>query len=259
MGYIARAAAEQVAAHDLQRCQQRHSPFRGPMAITKARAAIGRLFYQRCFYLFLVLLALIVGVPFIEPTPLGRFAVNGAGSLVVFAAVAAVGRTVLSFVIALLLAAPAAMFHWYGISIDDRHYLLLSWCFAAGLYSMTLAYLLRYVFERDVMTSDRLFGAASAYLLIGVLWAYLYAIIGAVFPGSFGVGGAVTTLTTYDFLYFSFTALTSTGFGDITALSRQARSLCVFEQLVGTLYLAILIARLAGVYPPPERGVKGTR
>src|SRR6185436_13256486 len=47
-----------------------------PMAITRARAAIGRLFYQRCFYLFLVVLALIVGVPFIEPTPLGRFAVN---------------------------------------------------------------------------------------------------------------------------------------------------------------------------------------
>jgi hypothetical protein len=229
------------------------------MAITKARAAIGRLFYQRCFYLFLVLLGLIVGVPFIEPTPLGRLVVNIAGTFVVIAAVAAVGRTALSFVIALLLAAPTAIFHWLGMSTDDRHYLLLSWCFAAGLYAMTLVYLLRYVFERDVMTADRLFGAASAYLLIGVLWAYLYAIVGHVFPGSYAVGGAAATLSTYDFLYFSFTALTSTGFGDITALSRQARSLCVFEQLVGTLYLAILIARLAGIYPPPETGVTGTR
>src|SRR5262245_39689302 len=206
------------------------------MAITKARAAIGRLFYQRCFYLFLVLLGLIVGVPFVEPTPLGRLIVNASGTFVVIAAVAAVGRTMLSFVIALLLPVPAAMFHWLGMTMDDRHYLLLSWCFAAGLYAMTLAYLLRYVFERDVMTSDRLFGAASAYLLIGVLWAYLYAIVGDVFPGSFALGGTPTALLTYDFLYFSFTVLTSTGFGDITALTRQARSLCVFEQLVGTLY-----------------------
>jgi hypothetical protein len=227
------------------------------MAIKQARAAIGRLFYQRCFYLFLILLGLIVGVPFIEPTPLGRLAVNSTGTLVVIAAVAAVGRTALSFVIALLLAAPAVIFHWLGMSADDRHYLLLSWCFAGGLYAMTLAYLLRYVFEQDVMTADRLFGAASAYLLIGVLFAYLYAIVGELYPGSFAVGGAATTLMTYDFLYFSFTALTSTGFGDITALSRQARSLCVFEQLVGTLYLAILIARLAGIYPPVETGVKG--
>ena len=229
------------------------------MAITQARAAIGRIFYQRCFYLFLVLLGLIVGVPFIEPTPLGRFAVNVSGTLVVIAAVAAVGRTVLSFVIALLLAVPAAFFNWLGMTVDDRHYLLLSWCFAAGLYGMTLAYLLRYVFQRDVMTADRLCGAAAAYLLIGVLWAYLYAIVGELYPGSYGFGGAAATLATYDFLYFSFTALTSTGFGDITALSRQARSLCVFEQLAGTLYLAILIARLAGIYPPAETRVRDRR
>jgi hypothetical protein len=229
------------------------------MAITKARAAIGRLLYPRCFYLFLVLLGLIVGVPFIEPARLGRIAVNLSGTFVVIAAVAAVGRTLLSFVIALLLAAPAGIFNWLGMTFDDRHYLLLSWCFAAGLYTMTLVYLLRYVFQRDVMTADRLFGAAAAYLLIGVLWGYLYAIAGEVYPGSYAVGGAATALVTYDFLYFSFTVLTSTGFGDITALSRQARSLCVFEQLVGTLYLAILIARLAGIYPPPEGNVRDRR
>src|SRR5207342_3442865 len=63
------------------------------MAITLARAALGRIFYQRCFYLFLVLLALIVVVPFIEPTPAGRFLVNVTGTAVVIAAVATVGRT----------------------------------------------------------------------------------------------------------------------------------------------------------------------
>ena len=254
MRYIARADERGIAC-----VLQASLGFWSLMAITQARAAIGRIFNQRCFYLFLVLLGLIIGVPFIEPTPVGRFLVNVSGTLVVIAAVAAVGRTALSFVIALLLAAPAAIFHWLGMTIDDRHDILLSWCFAAGLYTMTLIYLLRYVFERDVMTADRLFGAASAYLLIGVLWGYLYAIVGYLFPGSYGVGGAVTTLATYDYLYFSFTALTSTGFGDITALSRQARSLCVFEQLVGTLYLAILIARLAGIYPPQEETTKGTQ
>ena len=228
------------------------------MAITTARAAIGRIFYQRCFYLFLVLLTLIIGVPFIEPTPAGRFLVNVTGTAVVIAAVAAVGRTRLSFVIAFLLAIPAAAFHWLGISTDEAHYLFLSACFGAGLYGLTLAYLLRYVFERDVITADRLFGAASAYLIIGVLWGYLYAIVGHLYAESFAVGGAVATLATYDYLYFSFTALTSTGFGDITPVSRQARSLCVSEQLIGTLFLAILIARLAGVYPPREGTVEGT-
>jgi hypothetical protein len=222
------------------------------MAIKQAREAIGRIFHQRCFYLFLVLLTLVVGVPFVEPTPLGRFTVNLAGVIVIIAAVATVGRTVLSFVIALLLAVPTGAFHWIGMVTADAHLSFVSWCFAAALYATTLAYLLRYVFQHDVMTADRLFGAAAAYLMIGVLWAYFYAIVGYGYPGSFGSGGTAVALTGYDLLYFSFTVLTSTGFGDITPLLRQARSLCVSEQLVGTLFLAILIARLAGIYPPHE-------
>ena len=47
--------------------------------------------------------------------------------------------------------------------------------------------------------------------------------------------------------------LTSNGFGDILPLLRYARGLCVLEQLTGALFLAILIARLAGVYPPRGR------
>ena len=58
-----------------------------------------------------------------------------------------------------------------------------------------------------------------------------------------------------DLLYFSLTTLTSTGFGDAVPLLRYARGLCVLEQLVGALFLAILIARLAGVYPPGRESV----
>jgi hypothetical protein len=46
--------------------------------------------------------------------------------------------------------------------------------------------------------------------------------------------------------------LTSTGFGDITPLTRAARGVCMLEQITGALFVAILIARLAGVYPPKE-------
>jgi hypothetical protein len=57
-----------------------------------------------------------------------------------------------------------------------------------------------------------------------------------------------------DYLYFSYTTLTSTGYGDIVPKTRQARAVCMVEQLAGGLYLAILIARLAGVYPPMNKG-----
>ena len=86
--------------------------------------------------------------------------------------------------------------------------------------------------------------------MLGVLWALLYAIASYFEPESFSMGGSVTTPTFTDLLYFSITTLTSTGFGDIVPLLRRVRALCVLEQLTGALFLAILIARLAGVYPP---------
>jgi hypothetical protein len=220
------------------------------MAIDRVRATLGQVFFQRCFYLFVAVLVLVMAVLLLEPTPRGRLLVNAINLLVLVAAVAAVGRTPLSFVIALLLAAPAFVFQLLAIDEADPRFLVRSWAFGAALYVATIGYQLHYVFQREVMTTDKLYGAAAAYLMLGVLWGYLYAIAGQLQPGSFAIGGAVGTPQFADLVYFSFTVLTSTGFGDIVPVLRYARGLCVFEQLTGALFLAILIARLAGIYPP---------
>jgi hypothetical protein len=57
-----------------------------------------------------------------------------------------------------------------------------------------------------------------------------------------------------DLLYFSFVTLTTTGYGDIAPVTAHARSLAILEQLAGTFYIAILIARLTGLYQGGERG-----
>jgi hypothetical protein len=54
-----------------------------------------------------------------------------------------------------------------------------------------------------------------------------------------------------DMLYFSFTTLSTVGYGDVTPVDRRARAMCCIEMVTGTFYVAILIARLAGLYPPP--------
>ncbi|MEO8674673.1 MAG: potassium channel family protein [Casimicrobiaceae bacterium] len=223
------------------------------MAIRSARDALGRVFFQRCFYLFVLLLVLIAGMPFVEPTAHGRLLINLVGASVVVSTVAAVGRSMFSFVIVLVLAGLALYFQFVGVTEESADHLAFSWAFGAALYALTIGYLLRYVFQPQVMTVDKLYGAAAAYLMLGVLWASLYALVEYRYPGSFALGGTVTSFNWFDFLYFSFTVLSSTGFGDITAVTRQARSVCVVEQLVGVLFIAILIARLAGVYPPTER------
>jgi hypothetical protein len=102
------------------------------------------------------------------------------------------------------------------------------------------------------MDADRLWGAASAYLLIGILWCFLYALI-ELEPGqTFLVRGEPGKLELTSLLYFSFSTLTTIGFGDIVPVSRAAQVGAILEGIVGTLFLAILIAKLVGVYPPPH-------
>src|SRR5436190_11292768 len=222
------------------------------MAIVTTRDALSRIFSQRCFWLFAMLLVVFGAVSFVPATDFGRLFLNGINMFLLIATVAAVGRTTLSFVIALLLAAPAVLFQYIGLWHDSDSDLTWSWIFSATLYFISVAYLVRYVFQPRIMTQDKLFGAAAAYLLIGVFWAYLYAIIGSFYPRSYMIVGQPGQLVYADALYLSTTVLTSTGFGDVTPLTRQARGICMIEQITGALFVAILIARLAGVYPPRE-------
>lgn len=220
------------------------------MAIRRARDTLSRIFYQRCFWLFIVLVAVIGAVSFVPSTDQGRLFLSCVNMFLLIATVAAVGHTTLSFVIALLLAVPAVWFQYLGLWYDDNKDLAESWLFSATLYFITTVYLLRYVFQPRIMTQDKLFGAAAAYLMIGVLWAFIYATVGFFYPRSYMIVGQPGQLVFADALYFSITVLTSTGFGDVTPLTRQARGICMIEQITGALFVAILIARLAGVYPP---------
>ena len=222
------------------------------MAIRTTRDALSRIFFQRCFWLFAVLLVLIGAVSFVPASDRGRLLLNIINMFVLVATVAAVGRTTLSFIVVFLLTIPAVSFQYIGLWQDSDRELAWSWIFSAILYFITVAYLLRYVFQPRIMTQDKLFGAAAAYLLLGVLWAYVYAIVGFFYPQSYMIVGQPGRLVYADALYLSITVLTSTGFGDVTPLTRQARGVCMLEQITGALYVAILIARLAGVYPPRE-------
>lgn len=219
------------------------------MPLHFTRSAFARVFAQRCFYLFFALLLLLVAVPFLGQTVGGRIVANGINLFILLAAIAAVGRSMGSFLVGVLLALPTIAFQLLGFSLDETRYLAWGWMFGAAFYFTTIAYLLRYVFSPEVMSVDKLYGAASAYLMLGLLWLYFYLIADYLFPGSFAIGGTVAKLGASDLIYFTFTVLTTTGFGDVTPVLPLARSLVTLEQLSGTLFIAILIARLAGIYP----------
>jgi hypothetical protein len=52
------------------------------------------------------------------------------------------------------------------------------------------------------------------------------------------------------YLYFSFTTLTTVGFGDLTAGSDAGRMLAVMEALLGQLYLVTVVAFIVATRRP---------
>jgi hypothetical protein len=106
-----------------------------------------------------------------------------------------------------------------------------------------LAGLVRLVIERGVVL-QAVFGALAVYVLVGLVFAFL---IGTLATGeSTPYFASGTDATQNARVYFSFTALTTTGFGDYTAATRGGRALAVLEMLVGQLYLVTVIATLVG-------------
>lgn len=117
----------------------------------------------------------------------------------------------------------------------------------AAFHGFVVWSLLRYVFSDDIMTVDELLAAASMYILMAFAFAYVYALIEFAHPGAFFINpvnnpdGAVGW---WELLYFSFTCLTSVGFGEITPVADMARAVVMLQQMAGVLYVALLISRM---------------
>ena len=224
-------------------------------SIDAVRATVVLTVQQRCFYLFCALTLLIVAVPLYEDSPAGRIALNVMSLLILLSGASAIGRGGGSFVISLLLAAPAALFQVLGYASEGpRFFIILSQAFAAAFYFITVSYLLLYALRREVLTMDKLYGAAAGYLMMGVMWAYLYNLLLWIHPGALAMNGEPLIFTEPStMLYFSFATLTATGMSDILPVAPGARILCVFEMVTGVLFIAVLIARLATQYPPGKQ------
>jgi hypothetical protein len=100
------------------------------------------------------------------------------------------------------------------------------------------------------VTVYRVIGGIAGYLLIGYTWTFAYQLVLQHAPGAIHFEAGVPDTPSRQpnhLIYFSFTTLTTVGYGDVRPVHPVARSLAVAEALVGQLYLAIMIASLVGM------------
>ncbi|MBL8515880.1 MAG: two pore domain potassium channel family protein [Betaproteobacteria bacterium] len=118
--------------------------------------------------------------------------------------------------------------------------------FAIFNFGVLIWLVLRRVFRAGKINLHRVLGAVAVYLLVGLLFANIYRLIALGAPNAFlmlGQPASYEQIASH-FTYFSFVALTTLGFGDITPVHPMAKSMTLLSSLVGTLYPAVLIGRL---------------
>ena len=118
-------------------------------------------------------------------------------------------------------------------------------CYSIFL-AIGIAGLLSGILGKHTITHDTVQGSLAVYLLIGILWALLYRIVYVLKPSEFA--DTIYPGMFPEFLYFSFTTLTTLGYGDISPLGPISRSLTTLEAVAGPVFLTVLVSRLVGHY-----------
>ena len=207
--------------------------------------------------LLVCMVSLLVVVPFFQDSLMTRIFFNlFFTGILIFSVVPFVNRIRPSLIISLTLAIPTLVVHW-GLMINPGFWEffpgvenLLSMLFTGFVIFVLLAGIVR---ARRVDT-NLIFGSVCVYLLIGLEFGFIYGLMEDQIPGTFKGMSPDLSASSGDphwdfpqYLYFSFTTLTTLGYGDITPLTNPARMMTSIQAMTGQFYIAILVARLIGI------------
>ena len=209
------------------------------------------------FYLFLAQVLLVVLFPYLNKPGLPILLFRFLGAAAFVSAVYAVSEKRAQWITALALAVPAAVLNAFFTFRHAQSLAVSSLVFTILFLAYTLVTLLRAVLRAETVTLDTIYGAIGVYLLMAMVWGTAYMLLETLQPGALAVDTTRHpnhTIDWFDCMFYSFVTLTSTGYGDMVPVTAHGRSLSILEAVSGIMYVAILIARLVGLYASRRPG-----
>lgn len=197
----------------------------------------------------------IVAYPFIGQTPVGRAVISLIGTLVLGIAIWTIRNTRTTVVPAIVLGALAVAGSVLDVFWTDVTAVDVGSNVAHVLFYFYTSYaMVRYLFGDDWVTSDDLFAAGAAFTLVAWGFAYVYDIVQSLQAGSFASGTGNRPQTWFEMLHLSFASLTGVGLSDVVPVTELAQSWTMLEQLIGVLYVAMVISRMVALTVLRRRG-----
>jgi voltage-gated potassium channel len=210
--------------------------------------------------LLIFLLLYIVGSPFLTPYPSLAVFAHLSLTMAMFFAIYTVQKQQQQRSVAMALLLPLIILYWLGIYDVISFSRPGSYAFFVIYFGLLLYSYIVQIAHAERVTSNVLYAAFCLYLVIGMFWGALYALLSELSPGAYsGVlleNSQTNPIHVYN--YFSMITLTTLGYGDITPQTAGAASLCQMEAIVGQFFTAVLVAWLVGMYISEKQSNKST-
>ena len=116
------------------------------------------------------------------------------------------------------------------------------------IISITVIELFREIIRSKKIEFQIVSSAISIYVLIGIFWYLLFMLLLMIDPDSFYIRNFNPEMLSVDMIYFSFTTLTTLGYGDITPVSYTAKMWSITEAMMGVMFLAVMISRVVSLF-----------
>ncbi|HEX5376439.1 MAG TPA: ion channel [Solirubrobacterales bacterium] len=137
-----------------------------------------------------------------------------------------------------------------GAATGNHDWLSVASVIQVSLLTVAMAAVLRRVVTAPEVGSRTILGALSVYAVLGILFTYLFGAIERVQGGAFFEG--VPDPSGSDFLFFSYTTLTTTGYGNLVPGGQPGRLIAGLEMMAGQIFLVTLVAGLVSLWRPGE-------
>jgi Ion channel len=115
--------------------------------------------------------------------------------------------------------------------------------FSAALVVAALSAIFSRLATHSTISIQTVLGALSMYLLLGLLFASVFALLASASGDAFFAQGAAAE-SSVNYIYFSYVTIATVGYGDLSAAGNLGKMLSASEALVGQLFLVTVVALL---------------
>ncbi|MCB1112171.1 MAG: two pore domain potassium channel family protein [Chlamydiia bacterium] len=197
---------------------------------------------RRFFYLFHALILMIILYPLVETRQDQQvpWVLILANTVIILTVIWTSCFKLHEFILGVCIGLPSILIYWFPWVPYADETLLLS---RGLLFLYTIKMIFPHLMRANEIGPDEVFATTSIYILLGMTWTVIYEAIEHYVPGSFYLSTDLDRVLNWsDIVYFSFTTLTTLGYGDITPVNPFARSIAILEAITGILFIPVIVS-----------------